>query len=154
MADYIYRRPTEEDILYLSAHLRKEDRRELVGMVGPDIEREIRHCVETSDTAYACCLGGKTLAAFGVICKNPFERHGIIWMLASEETAKHKIYTGKWTRRGIKAFLQDWEVLYNFVDEGNTETIKWLKWIGAEVYPPEPRGFYGINYHLFVFRRK
>lgn len=154
MADYIYRRPTEEDIIYLTKHLRKEDRRELTGMVGPDIEKEIRHCITASECAYACSLEGKTLAAFGVICKNPMSRHGIIWMLASEETAKHKLYTGKWTKKGIEAFLNDWEFLYNYVDEGNDETIKWLKWIGAKVYPPVPRGLYGRNYHLFTFTRK
>lgn len=151
MAEYIYRTPTEADIKYLTENLRREDRRELTGLTGYDVEAEIRHCIRMSEYCWACALGDKTLAAFGVICVNPIERHGIVWMLASEEAAKHKIYTGKWTRKGIDAFRKDWAYLYNWVDEGNEETIKWLKWIGADVHPARPRGIYNKRYHLFTF---
>lgn len=131
--------------------MRAEDRRELVGMVGANIEDEALFCLEASECAYICKLDGVPLAAFGVVRKSPFENIGVIWMLATTETAKHKIYTGKKTREGIKAFLQDWDYLYNFVDKGNDSTIKWLKWIGAKVYPAEPYGIYGNLYHKFTF---
>ena len=154
MADYTYDTPRETDIIYLSENLRPEDRRELFGMTGPDFESEIRHCVDSSECCWVCRRDGKVMAMFGVICTNPMERHGIVWMLASTETAKHKIYTGKWTKKGINALMQDWNFLYNYVDEGNTDTIEWLKWMGAEVHDPAPCGVYGVNYHLFTFTRR
>jgi len=151
VAEYEYRRPTAADIQWLADNLRPEDRKEIGGMTGYNFHEEIQYCVDNSECCWACCLGEKVLAAFGVICTNPMERQGIVWMLASTETAKHKIYTGRWTKKGISALLHDWKYLYNYVDEGNDGTIAWLKWMGATVHPAQPMGLYGLPYHLFTF---
>lgn len=151
MAEFTYRTPTDDDLSYLAAHLRPEDRRELIGMTGPNVEAEVMRCWRNSKAAYACYCDGVIISAFGVIETNPILRHGIIWMLATAETAKHKIYTGKKTREGIRAFLHDWEYLYNYVDKGNDATIAWLRWLGAVVHEPQSMGLYGLPYHLFEF---
>lgn len=150
--EYLYREPTAEDIAQLAENLRDEDRKEVAGMTGYNFKAELEHCVKSSAKCWCCLYGDKVLAAFGVIPTNPMEREGIVWMLASRYTAEHKVYTGRWSKRGIQALLKEWDFLYNYVDKGNDETIKWLKWIGAEIYPPRPRGIYGLHYHLFVFR--
>jgi len=150
---YYFQQPTMEDIKYLADHLRPEDRREIAGMTGADFLTEIRHCVASSACCWSCLCDGQLLAIFGVICTNPFRKHGIIWMLSTEHTVDHKMYAGRMTRKGLNAILQDWEYLYNYVDEGNNRTIAWLKWMGAKVYPPRPRGLYGYPYHLFTFKR-
>lgn len=151
MAKFTYTTPTAEDMREIARMMRPEDRREIVGLIGPNIETEANYCVESSECAYVCKCDGVPLAAFGVVRQNPFENVGVIWMLATKETAKHKVYTGKWTRRGIRAFLNDWDFLYNYVDEGNDRTIAWLKWLGAKVYPAAPYGIYGLPYHKFTF---
>ena len=146
-----YRKAVKEDAKAIAANMRKEDRRELVGIIGDNIEKEVEYSIEASEQAYVCECAEGILAAFGVVRTNPFKQEGMIWMLATNLTAKHKVYTGKWTRKGVEAFLKDWDYLYNYVDKGNDETIKWLKWIGAKVYPPEPYGIYGLPYHKFTF---
>lgn len=153
MDDYVFDKPTEKDIHELADNLRPEDRKELIGMTGPDVLAEVKHCVESSDCCWVCRYKGIVMGMFGVICTNPFRKHGIVWMLASNETKKHKMFVGKWTKRGLKALLKDWEYLYNYIDEGNNETIAWLKWMGAKVYPAASRGIYGLKYHLFTFTR-
>lgn len=152
MAEYTYRRPTDEDCIQLAENLREEDRREIGGMTGYNFLQEIRLCVSSSAQCWCCLYGDQVLAAFGVIPTNPMERQGIVWMLASKYTKEHKLYTGRWTRRGIQALLKDWDFLYNFVDKGNYSTIKWLRWMGAEIHPARPRGIYGLPYHLFTFK--
>ena len=152
MADkYVYTTPTPEDMKELASLMREEDRKEIVGAVGNNIEAECLHCLEASEVAYICKCEGVPLAAFGVIRKNPWQNIGVIWMLSTKHTKEHKIYAGKWTLKGIRAFMKDWDYLYNFVDKGNDETIKWLKWMGAKVYPPRPYGLYGNLYHKFTF---
>ena len=154
MAKFVYDTPTEEDVAFLAVHMRDEDRRELVGAVGPNIKGEVARCVRNSAKCWVCRYDGVVLAAFGVIETNPFRKHGIIWMLSTRYTAQHKVYAGKWTRKGIAALLRDWEYLYNYVDDGNEETIVWLKWLGAKVYPAKPYGIYGLPYHFFEFTRR
>ena len=129
-------------------------RQQLVGMTGPNVVAEVMRCWRNSTAAYACYCDDTIISAFGVIETNPFLRHGIIWMLATTETAKHKIYTGKKTREGIRAFLCDWAYLYNYVDKGNDATIAWLRWLGAVVHEAQPMGLYGFPYHLFEFFRE
>ena len=152
MAEYTYTTPTKEDMLEIARMMRQEDRREVIGIWGGGhLEEAVLYCLDKSECAYICKRDGVPMAAFGVQRENPFQNVGVIWMLATTETAKHKIYTGKWTRRGIRAFLRDWDYLYNYVDEGNDRTIAWLKWLGAKIYPPVPYGVYGLPYHKFTF---
>lgn len=152
MAEYTYSTPTPEDMKELSRMMRDEDRREVIGCLGVNLEAAVLYTLESATVAYICKRDGVPMAAFGVVQENPFQKVGLIFMLSTTETAKHKIYTGKWTKRGIQAFLKDWEYLYNYVDEGNESTIKWLKWLGAKVYPAAPYGIYGLPYHRFEFR--
>lgn len=152
MADFTYSTPTMADMEEIARLMRAEDRREVTGLWGEgNLLEAVQACLSTSVCAYICKYKGKPLAAFGVRADPIIPRVGVIWMLATTETARHKIYTGKWTRRGIRAFLNDWDYLYNYVDAGNDQTIAWLKWIGAKVYPPEPFGLYGVPYHKFTF---
>ena len=154
MAKFVYDKPTKADIAFLAKHMRAEDRRELVGAVGPNIKGEVERCVRNSAKCWVCRYDGVVLAAFGVIETNPLQKHGIIWMLSTRYTAQHKVYAGKWTRKGIAALLSDFEYLYNYIDAGNEATIAWLNWLGAEIYPAEPYGIYGLPYHLFEFTRR
>lgn len=153
MAKFVYDKPTAADIAFLAAHMRIEDRRELIGAVGPDVQREVERCVRNSAKCWVCRYDGVVLAAFGVIETNPLQKHGILWMLSTRYTVNHKVYAGKWTKKGLAAFLSDFEYLYNYIDAGNKATIAWLKWLGAEIHPAEPYGIYGLPYHLFTFRR-
>lgn len=148
MADFTFSKPTEDDMREIARRMRQEDRRELVGIIGDNIEAECLHCLAASDVAYICKADGVPLAAFGVV---GLIWGGIIWMLATEETAKHKIYVGKKTREGIRAFLSDYGYLYNYIDAGNKDTIRWLRWLGAKIYPAAPYGIYGLPYHKFTF---
>ena len=149
MADFTYTRPTEEDMRELARHLRPEDRRELAGLVGDNIEAACLNSLRASSAAWICKCDGFPLSAFGV-AGSPIGG-GVIWMLSTTETSKHKIYVGKKTREGIRAFLHDWGYLYNYIDAGNTETIKWLKWMGAKIYPAKPMGLWRLPYHKFTF---
>lgn len=151
MANFSYHKATLADAHEIAKRMRTEDRIEIVGMIGDNIEQEVEYCIASSEQAYVCECDGVPLAAFGVVRTSPFENIGLIWMLSTEETAKHKIYTGKWTKKGIQAFLKDWDYLYNYVNKGNDETIKWIKWLCAKIYPAEPYGLYGRLYHKFTF---
>lgn len=151
MAEYVYSTPTEQDMLEIAGMIRPEDRKELVGLVGDQVEQELCLCLRVSEIAYICKRDGVPMAAFGVVRESPFDNSGIIWMVATTETAKHKIYTGKKTLEGIRAFLRDWDYLYNYIDAGNESTIKWLRWMGAKIYPAAPYGIYGLPYHKFTF---
>ena len=111
-------------------------------------------CARCSQWARVALFDGVPVAAFGVYPTNPFAKVGCIWMLTTKVTQQHKYYTGKKSRAGIQALLQDWDMLWNYVDAGNVQTIQWLKWMGAKVGEPEPLPPYGCLYRYFEFRRR
>ena len=146
--------PTQEQLLYIADHLKKDDYREIVGLSGRTCVRDnLLLCVRCSQWARVALFDGVPVAAFGVYPTNPFAKVGCIWMLTTEVTQRHKYYTGKKSRAGIQALLQDWDMLWNYVDAGNVQTIQWLKWMGATVGEPEPLPPYGCLYRYFEFRK-
>ena len=153
MAD-VFAAPTDEDAIELARTLRLEDRREMAGLGGADVLAHIRYCVEQSEQCWTCHKNGRVLAMFGIVRTNPFVNHGKVWMLASDESARNKVFVGRWTKKIMNAFLEDWDYLYNYIDSGNDDTIAWLKWLGADVKPAQPMGPYGAMYHHFSFTRR
>jgi hypothetical protein len=49
--------------------------------------------------------------------------------------------------------LDDCPELENFVDAEYSKAIKWLRILGAEIYPPQPYGIERNYFRYFRFRR-
>lgn len=154
MSEFTFEKATLKDARYVAEHLREEDFRECFGLSGDHCLEEAEGCINLAEIAYVCKCDGVPLCIFGVIRDSIFANIGVVFMLSTSETKNHKYFIGKWTKRVMKAFLQEWETLYNWVDMGNERTIAWLKWLGAEIDPPLPYGIFGIKYHKFTFRRR
>lgn len=154
MANVAFMKPVPGDLRYIADHLKQSTRKEIVGLTGPNILLELEHCVRASDVSVECRIDNVPVAVFGIIRTNPFFPEGVVWFVTTEETQNNKIYTAKQSKKIIRSWLHDWERLYNWVDEGNVQTINWLKWLGATVYPPEPKGISTMKYCYFEFRKQ
>lgn len=155
MADITYREPRPEDLAYIADNLKREDWREVVGLVGPGgVRQELEDSVRRSCWSRVCCIDGEPVVAFGLVPTNPFRKEACIWMLTTAKTMEHKVFIGRTTKNAIRGFLKEWDLLYNFVDEGNDLSLRWLRWLGATVYPAAPVGVYGCRYHYFEWRKK
>lgn len=155
MAEIRYRIPTADDLIYIADHLKDNDYREVVGLVGKGvaaIRQELLDSARQSCFMRTCLIDGEPVAAFGIVRTNPFRKEGIVWLLTTPRTLEHKIFVGRKTKQAMQGFLTEWERLYNFVDAGNELSIKWLKWLGAAVYPAEETGIFGCKYHYFEFK--
>lgn len=154
MANIVFIKPIHGDLRYIAENLKQSTRKEIVGLTGPNILAELEHCFQTSEVAVECRIDNVPVAAFGIIRTNPFVPEGVVWFVTTEDTQKNKIYTAKQSKKVMQSWLHDWERLYNWVNEDNKQTIKWLIWMGATVYPPEPRGIATMKYCYFEFRKQ
>ena len=148
-----YVTPTMSDLIYLSRHIKEADRKEVFGLGCTDMTEELLSSINHSKFVKVCRINDIPVAVFGIRRTDIFRPIGIAWLLTTNETLKHRVFVGRKSKEAIKAFMKDWELLYNFVDEGNDITIKWLKWLDAKIYPAKPMGLWGIKYHYFEFRR-
>lgn len=155
MAKLSYTLPTLENLKYIADNLKEADRKEIIGQEGPGtIHDEILRSAMHSEFCLVCNFNDEPVAVFGLRRTSPFEKIGLVWLVTTAKTQERKVFVGRETKRVINRFRKDWKLLYNYVDEGNNNTIKWLKWLGAKVYPAEPHGIYGLPYHYFEFTQK
>lgn len=149
-----YREPTSADIMYICQHLKENDLKEVIGLTGRnDLFKEVSESVEASCFKRAALFDGKPVAIFGIRRTHPILKVGCVWMLTTPDTQTKKYYVGKTTKQAIKIFMKDWELLYNYVDEGNEFSIRWLKFLGARIKPAKAFGAYGCRYHYFEFTK-
>ncbi len=155
MADNIlYRLPLAKDIDYVAEHMKNNDQREIIGMVGPgNVRQELEESVARSEFCRACLFAGEPVAIFGIRRMSPLENIGIVWLLTTGKTQTRKVFVGRTTKKAVQAFMEDWDLLYNYVDEGNKFSIRWLRWMGAKIFPARPFGIFGCRYHYFEFRK-
>lgn len=151
MADLKYVKATPELCDYIAAHLKEEDFREIVGASGVSPRKEIDFCVRCSEWSMIALIDDVPVAVFGIRPVDPINRIGVVFLLTTGETLNHKMITGRETKRAMRFFLKDWNMLYNYCDGGNVLVLRWLKFLGAKIYPAGPYGLFGRMYHRFEF---
>ena len=150
---YKYREPTDEDLEYLARNMKHADRREVVGVDGGDILQSLHTCRDTSDYCSVCLANNVPMAIFGIKAGGLITTDGMIWLLSTPDIDRHKVYVAIRSRKIVRTALKVYTRLYNYVDVKNENSIKWLKWLGAEFARPEPYGVYGLPYRYFVIER-
>lgn len=93
-------------------------------------EEAINGSVEVSEQAWTFCYGNVPLCVFGYV---PDGAGGaVFWLLGTDEIKHHK---REFMRRSklFKGYLmKNYDYLTNVVCMDNHESVRWLKWLGAE----------------------
>lgn len=117
------------DVGELSGSLRQADVEELKA-VGVTPEKALltgflasRYCYSGLDDS------GDIICMFGVV-ENHDSLSGTIWLLGSDAIPKVSLSFLRETKRYLKLFQEQYEVLTNSVDCRNSVHCNWLKWCG------------------------
>jgi hypothetical protein len=94
------------------------------------------------------------IAMLGIVPHTILGKVASIWLLASPELEKIQKTFLRNSRVFIDLMLEYYPILINWVDVENRQTIKWLKWCGAELGPVVPYGVEQQPFQYFQFRRK
>ena len=150
---YEFTVPTKEDAIYIAENLKQNNRQEVLAAIGDNCLSDILRSMEASDMLGCFKHNGTPLAIYGVIPDSIMGGTGIAWLLFSAEAMRHRQVVGRYTKRGLRAIMAKYERVYNWVDTGNEDIIKWLKWLGAKFKGPYKRGVFGIEHYYFYFER-
>jgi hypothetical protein len=122
---------TEADAYALAVDLRPEDEAEIQAMSGQEPVRALLHGIRFSDVPLAIQDGdGSTIGLFGVVTTQQTPRVGAVWLLASPKLLKYSRRLARESWRWVETFQQNYDVLFNLVDERNTVHIRWIQWCG------------------------
>ena len=150
---YEFTVPTKKDAVYIAENLKQNNRQEVLAVIGNNCLTDILRSMEASDMLGCFKYNGKPLAIYGVIPDSIMGNTGIAWLLFSAEAMQHRQVVGRYTKRGLRAIMAKYEFVYNWVNTGNKDIIRWLKWLGAKFKGPYKHGIYGIEHYYFYFER-
>lgn len=68
------------------------------------------------------------------------------WFLTTNEAPKHGKDLLRSTKKMLSKWTKEYRILINYIDVRFTESLRWARWAGFKVYPPER---YGLNGELF-----
>jgi hypothetical protein len=81
-------------------------------------------------------------------------KSGIVWLMGSDNLTKYKKEFYKVSKEYLELFLKEFKTVFNYVDERNKTTTKWLKKLGFSFIGREPEfGVDKIPFILFLKER-
>lgn len=154
MNKYEVREATWEDVISLAPRMRKADQREVWASGKLTPHQALTQSLEASRDALTASVDGVPVIMFGVAVPHLLSERAVPWMLASDEVKNHAMHFLPASRRFIDEMMQRYDLLVNFVDERNTLSQKWLKWLGFTLEEPEPFGPFQVPFRKFWIANK
>lgn len=126
----------------IAAIVRQADVDEITEALGIPMPHALRMCFGGSLKASKIVIGGKIVAVFGD-CTHDREI-GVPWLISTIHVEKRAKSFLQVCKPEVREMLTRHPTLMNYVDQRNTQAVRWLKWLGfrfGEAVPYGPKGF-------------
>lgn len=143
-----------KDVFELAANLRQADKEEIWKSNHKTPETALLDGYTNSIICFTIERNEKAIAMFGIVPHTILGSVATIWLLGSPELEKVQRAFLKYSKYFIDIMLSYYPILINYVDVVNIQSIKWLKWCGAEFGPTVPYGIENQLFQYFQFRRR
>ncbi|MGJ5032266.1 phage protein Gp13 family protein [Bradyrhizobium sp. HKCCYLS2038] len=130
--------------------MRQADRDEVMAASGKSPAAAVAFSLRRSAAAWTALIDGRPEVMFGVADLNILAGIGAPWLLGTDAVERHN---RQFLRRSVRwrdQLLQRYSVLRNFVDDRNTTSVRWLRWLGFRF--SEPVMFNGQAFRAFELR--
>ena len=143
------------DCLELAPKMRESDKQEIwsAGRFTPT--SGLHRSLEISgEHAYTLNLDEEVVGIFGVApCKEQPDI-GIVWLMGADNMTTNKKGFYKVSQEYLKKFLEMYKTVFNYVDDRNVSSSKWLESLGFKNLGTEPKfGMDEIPFNLYVKER-
>ena len=140
------REATAEDAQYIAAHLREEDRQEILALAECPPGAMVSASFHGSEACFTGTLDGEPVLIFGAGRSSVFSDKAEVWALGTRGCDRAPKAMVKYGRRIVREFLEYFPELENYCDARYTKSLRWLKLMGFTIGEPEP---YGAKGNLF-----
>ena len=151
--EYTVRKTKEHDCLVLSKIMREEDKQEIwsAGRFKP-LEALLDGFNLSEGNCYTLFLNMDIVGIFGV--SKVQDNVGVVWLMGSDNLTKYKKGFYKVSKEYLELFLKEFKTVFNYVDERNKTTARWLQKLGFNLIKREPEfGKDKIPFNLFLKER-
>lgn len=144
---------TVEHVIELAETMRQEDRDEVWASAHFTAWDGLVSSIRYTDEPLTALADGVVLCIFGVGKRTLISRIGYPWMLSSNAVPQHLRTWARGSKVAFNYLTRNVDYMENYVDARYTSAVRWLKWLGFTVYPPEPFGKDQLDFHLFTWGR-
>ena len=150
---YIVRKTIKKDCEILAIKLRQSDKNEIWSSHrATPIEALEQGLNESGDFCYTLLLNEEVVGIFGV--NRVDNESGVVWLMGSNNMTSHKSGFYKVSKKCLRLFRKEFSLLFNYVDDRNKQTAKWLEKLGFSFIQQEPKfGADKIPFNLFMIGR-
>ena len=141
------------DIEHIAENIRPIDAKEALCMTGHSPIEAIKLSVDRSDAVRVAEYNSEPVAIFGIAPQALLSFDGVIWLVGTTNFKLVRKTFIKLSKETIEFLLTYYPTAVNYVLAENKETIKWLKWCGAELEAAVPYGKGKELFHRFALRR-
>lgn len=134
----------------IARRMRQADRDEVFAASGRSPGAALAYSLRKSSVAWTAIVDGRPEVMFGVGDINILGGVGAPWLLGTEAVETHSRDFLRMSRDFKDQLLKRYSILRNFVDDRNTVSIRWLRWLGFTLL--EPVEMRGHQFRLFELR--
>lgn len=149
----VVRTTVYHDIEKMKDRLRESDKQEIWASYHHTPEEALMVGFNISSVCLTLLYKGEPVAMFGAAPIPDVDGLGSIWLLGTDELTKVQTTFLRLSKKFIKVLLKDYKTLYNYVDERNEVSQRWLEWCGAKFKGVFTYGIEGRPFRYFEFRR-
>ena len=151
MADKIEIREVEDgDVAVLVRNMRKHDVQEVNAATRMGVRNAVETSLNLSTYAKTGLVNDELVCMWGVCPISLISSSGSPWMLGTDLIEKKQRIFLRRSKPWLEDIKKDYKTLENHVDERNTLSVRWLKWLGFEMNEAEPYGVNGELFHKFT----
>lgn len=147
----ILRDADERDIEFMKYSLREAEVLEIWASDHMSPEEMLTASMKRSSESFTLVHKEKIVGMLGLVPDSLISERATVWLLTTNEIYSMWIRFLKISKPIIEGLQAKYPVLYNFVDSRNEQCLRWLRWCGAKVYPPESHGADGMPFNYFTF---
>jgi hypothetical protein len=140
------------DCLELAPNMRQSDIQEIWSSGRFTPTSGLVESLEVSgEHSYVLRLDGEAVGMFGVAPCHESSGIGIVWLMGTDSMTTNKRGFYKVSQKYLKKFLKLYKTVFNYVDERNTSSSKWLESLGFKNLHREPKfGVDKVPFNLYV----
>ncbi len=150
---YEVRKTNRNDCLILSKKIRKSDKDEIWSSHrSTPMEALEQGLNESGDFCYTLVLNKEIVGIFGV--NRVDNKSGVVWLMGSNNMTSNKNGFYKVSKKYLRLFRKEFDFLFNYIDDRNKQTSKWLERLGFSFVQQDPEfGVDKIPFNLFMIGR-
>lgn len=143
---------TDDDCHLLAANMRSEEVAEVWASSGRNPYEAVRTSLDRSWDAFTAWQDDKLLCMSGVYRASPVSNRGCPWLLTTNDMKANPRALLHYSKQAVTGWLDEFLILTQMVDARYEQSVRWAKWVGFTVYPPEPFGPLDLPFHRIEIR--